>query len=184
MGDVKNDKARKLGGILQEVQLLDSAWMRDPVGHDDEQHFTPWMPFPLFDFIALVAEALPELQGPQFLEIGCGIGTRMKVAKEFFGLHVQGFDRVPAYVEQAVKLALDTEEADALEYDGYGKFDLIWFNRPFNDQKLQVQLEEKVWADMRPGAVVIAANLLNQPPSNWWLVLDDWEVRRGIWQKP
>jgi len=174
---------RKLARTLREIALLDHAWRADPAGHDDIKS-TPWMPFEIHAFIALVAEALPELQGGKFLEVGCGIGTRMKVARDFFGLDVHGFDRVPEYVQQAKNLDLDAWEADALEYEGYGDYNVLWFNRPFRDQALQAQLEERVWGRMRSGAVVICANLNEKPPPEWFIVLDDWEVRRGIWQKP
>lgn len=123
----------------------------------------------------------------------CGIGTRMLVARELYGLEVHGIDRVPEYVAQARELlptgvpgvtAEVAEVADALGWDGYGKYDLVWFNRVFSDRDLQRRLEYQVWTAMRPGAVVIAANLESPPPANWWPVLDDREVRRWIAQKP
>lgn len=148
---------------------------------------TPWIPFPWPDFVALVAEALPEAaSGTLFLEIGCGIGTRMLLAQEIFGLDVTGIDAVPELVSTAqTRMSLPNAIlADAREFEHYGKYDLIWFNRPLRDAADQLKLEEHVWEAVKPGAVVICANLEGQPPANWWLVLDDMEVRRGIWQKP
>jgi hypothetical protein len=176
-------RAQALAATLHEVTRLDRQWMASPAGRDDPRS-TPWMPFPLFDFIALVAEALPEAPDDQFLEVGCGCGTRMLIARELFGLDVHGIDRVPAYVEQARELGLKAGVADALGWDQYGKFGLLWFNRPFRDPAMQRQLEAQVWAGMAPGAVVIAANLESPPPRGWWPVLDDGEVRRWIVQKP
>ncbi len=142
------------------------------------------MPFPLFDYIALLAEAMPVLEGSRLLEVGCGIGSRMLVAQEIFGLDVSGFDRVDEYVAQAVKLNLNVWVDDALAFAGYGNYDVLWFNRPFRDPVPQRELEAKVWDAMAPGAVVICANLEAPPPRAWMTVLDDWEVRRGIWWKP
>lgn len=182
-------RTRQLRSLITDVARLDREWMRKSAGHDDPRS-TSWMPFPLFDFIALVAEALPEAQGDAFLEVGCGIGTRMLVANRVYGLDCHGIDRVPEYVAQAREMlpagepGVTAEVADALGWDGYGKYDLLWFNRPFNDAALQYQLEAQVWKDMKPGAVVITANLLGRPPGNWWLVLDDSGVNRWIWQKP
>lgn len=183
--------AQRLRELITDVMRLDREWMSRPDGRDNAQ-CTPWMPFPLFDFIALVAEALPETTGSAFLEVGCGIGTRMLVAHELYGLDCHGIDRVPEYVAQVSKRlpgapggpAVTAEVADALSWEGYGDYDLVWFNRPFNDAALQRQLEARVWEAMRPGAVVIAANLLSPPPGGWWPVLDDPEVRRWIRQKP
>lgn len=182
-------RAGSLRALITDVQLLDRLWMRKAAGHDDPRS-TPWMPFPLFDFIALVAEALPETAGDAFLEIGCGPGTRMLVAHELYGLDCHGIDRVPAYAEQAGKLlpagmpGVTAEVADALGWDGYGKPDLIWFNRPFADPALQRRLEAQVWEDVKPGAVVIWANLEAPPPGSWWPVLVETGVPRGIAQKP
>jgi len=172
-----------LASVLREAALLDHSWRAHPAGHDDIRK-TPWMPFEMHAFIALCAEALPEAQGDRFLGIGCGIGTREKIAREFFGFEAHGFDRVPEYVEQAQVLGVRAEVADALEFTGYGDYDVLWFNRPFRDPALQAQLEARVWEEAKPGAEVICANLEDQPPSSWYIVLDDWEVRRGIWQKP
>jgi SAM-dependent methyltransferase len=173
---------KRITDTIRTVLALDSEWMKNPAGRDDPRS-TPWMPSPMFDFIALVAEALPDSEGDRFLEIGSGAGTRMLLAKEIFGLSVHGIDRVPEYVQQARELGLSAQVQDALTYEDYGNFDIIWFNRPFRDRDLQSRLEEKVWAGMKPGAVVICANLENPPPSTFWLVLDDMEVRRGIWSK-
>ena len=176
-------KPGDIRAAIHEAQELDAQWIRHPAGRDDRRS-TPWMPFPLFDYIALLAEAMPVTEGDRFLEIGCGVGSKMLVARELFGLDVHGFDRVPAYIQQARNLGLDAVEADALGYDGYGKYDIVWFNRPFRDAKLEFQLEQEVWDSVAPGAVVIGANLEALPPPTWMTVLDDFEVRRGIWWKP
>ena len=76
------------------------------------------------------------------------------------------------------------EIRDALGYGGYGKHDIIWFNRAFRDPVLQAQLETQAWEDMRPGAVVMCANLEAPPPG--WIVIDqDMDhTARGVWRKP
>lgn len=178
------DTAAFLRELLRETQELDQQWKGVMTAGRDNPKCTPWMPFPLFDFIALVAEALPDSPGSRFLEIGSGLGTRMRIASALYGLDAHGIDRVPEYVNQAWKLGLSAEVTDALAYDGYGKADIIWFNRVFNDPALQQELELKVWQEMAPGAVVICANVEFPPPLTWWPILDDREVRRWISQKP
>lgn len=115
----------------------------------------------------------------------CGIGTKMLLAQEIFGLEVAGIERVPEYLDQARKLGLDgVRRRDALSYEGYGDQDIIFLNLTFHDRELQAQLERKVQEDMKRGAVLIGVNLLARPPDSWWVVLDDVDVIRGIWQKP
>jgi hypothetical protein len=125
----------------------------------------------------------PSVHYPRFLDIGSGPGSKMLIAQELFCLDACGFDRVPEYVAAAAELGLNVTEADALEWGGYGDADLIWFHRPLRDPVRQFTLEQQVWKDMAPGAVVICANL-EAPPAGFVTVLDDLEARRGILMKP
>jgi predicted O-methyltransferase YrrM len=170
-------EAKRVDGIVAADQKAFADGRNDP-------RFLPWMPFSWPEFIAMIAEAVPELGGHRFLDVGAGIGTRMLLAREIFGLDVHGIERVEAYASVAGdQLGLTVDVTDALDYKGYGGFDLIWINRPVRDRELERQLESKIWSDMAPGAVVAFANI-EAPPPNWYLIFDDWEVRRGIWQKP
>ena len=162
---------------------LEAEWAhRRDAGYDDPACL-PWMPFSWPAFVALVAEALPEVGGDRFLEVGCGPGSKMILADAIFGLSTRGVERVPEYVKAARQQGLIVTETDALAYDGYGDADLVFFNRAFADQEKELQLEATVYDKMKPGAVVIAVNVL-APPVSWYLVLDDNEVRRWIYQKP
>jgi trans-aconitate methyltransferase len=174
--------SERIRATIAEAKKADLEWGRNRVGRDDHR-FLPWMPFSWPEFVSMVAEAMPEMAGDRFLDVGCGPGTRMLLAQEIFGLDVKGFDRVPEYVSSARLYGLNVTCEDALEYKDYGSFDLIWFNRPIRDRELQFRLEAKIWEEMAPGAVVGCANL-ESPPPNWYPVLDDWEARRGVWQKP
>lgn len=177
-------RTQQIRSMISTVITLEREWMTRPAGRDDLARYLPWMPFSWPDFVALVAEALPETTGDRFLDVGCGIGTKLLLAEEIFGLDVRGVERVPEFVKEARQCGLIVAEADALGWDGYGEFDIVFFNRPFHDNDVQAQLEQQVWADMKSGAVVIAVNLIAPPPASWYLILDDSEVRRWIMQKP
>ena len=177
-------QATQVKAAIGTVIALEARWAADrSAGRDDLATYTPWMPFSWPAFIALVAEALPEVPGDRFLEVGCGIGTKMMLAEAVFGLDVHGVERVPEYVKAAREQGLSVDEDDALAWEGYGDYDLVFLNRAFSDQGKELQLEATVYDSMKPGAVVIAANVL-APPASWYLVLDDGEVRRWIYQKP
>ncbi len=170
--------------VCKTVAKLDKEWQRGDVGHDDAR-YTPWMPNPSWpDYVALLAEAMPDVEGPRFLEVGCGIGTRMLIAREMFGLDVSGIERVPEYVAQAKELGLSVECIDALGWEGYGTFDVVWLNRPFRDPEMELALEGQIWAEVEPGTVVLCANLQDRPPTWWWPVFEDVDIRRWIVQKP
>lgn len=176
-------RTERISRTIALVNQLDGEWRQSTAGHDDPQKFLPFMPFPWTDFVALMAEALPEAEGDRFLEIGCGPGSRMLLAEEIFGFDVEGIERVPEYVKAAQDRGVPVTEADALGWDGYGRYDIIFFNRAFADVHLQERLEQEVWTGMKPGAIVIGVNLIAPPPAAWYLILDDREVRRWICQK-
>jgi trans-aconitate methyltransferase len=171
-----------IAGTIRSVDRLEREWM-GKVPDASTPLNTPWMPFPRHDFVAMLTDAVAEAEGGRLLDVGCGPGTKMMLASAIFDLDAHGVERVPEYVAAARKMGLLVHEADAAEWKGYGEYDIVWFNRPFRDREAQRALEFRVWDELRPGAVVMCANLENQPPSSWYPILDDWEVRRGIWQK-
>ena len=170
-------------GLLTSVRQIERQWQKQ-VDVGDQQMFTGWMPSDVAQFQVLLIEAIAEAPGNSFLEVGCGPGTKMMLAQGLFGLDVTGFDRVPEYVVAAKEHGLNVAECDAFDFQAYGKFDIVFFNRPFRDREVQRDLEKLVYSKVRRGAVVIAMNLETQPPDSKYLVVtDDWESRRGVWLK-
>ena len=171
--------------VIRTAGRISDSW-RQKIAQDaaDKPVYLPWMPFPRAVFVSMLYEAVAEAPGSRFLAIGCGPGPELLVAWELFGLDAHGFDRVPEYVTAAAELGVDAMLSDAAAWPWYRDYDILWFNRPFRDPASEQSLEDKVWKDMAPGAVVMCANLEHPPPSSWLLILDDWEARRGIYMKP
>jgi SAM-dependent methyltransferase len=173
-----------LQDTIRTAARLEDAWRQKiALPEADRARYLPFMPFQLPAFDALLYEAMTEAPGDRFLDIGCGPGSKLLIAQEHYGLDAYGIDRVPEYVAAAREAGLKADVADALDWTGYGDFDLIWFYRPMADPALQAQLEWHVWNSMAPGAIVACANL-ESPPPFFLPVLDDWELKRGIWMKP
>ncbi len=175
---------------MRRAAQLDREWQgKIPQDKDERRLHTPWMPFNLGEFTGLLAETVagyePGLdEDIRFLEIGCGPGPKLLVARDVFGLDAVGFDRVPGYVTAARSLGLTAYVSDAFTWPYYDRAGIIWFNRVARDPDLQARIEAKVWHDTSQGAVVMCANLEAPPPSSWFPVVDDWEARRGAWMKP
>lgn len=147
---------------------------------------TPWMPFNLFDFAALLFEAVPLIPDTgRLLVVGAGPGPEMIIARDVFGMDVAGIEILDELALLGRDAGLPIQTADAGEWDGYAKFDAIWLNRPRRDRELEAALEARIWREMAEGAVAICANLENRPPENWFIVNDSWDnLRRGAWVKP
>ena len=98
----------------------------------------------------------------RFLDIGSGGGSKLVAASSYFE-DVTGLEYNPDYVRRsrhwldsvgAEDLALI--EGDALAFEGYGDFDVIYFYRPLREPSLQAEMEERVVRQARPGTIVIA----------------------------
>ena len=147
---------------------------------------TPWMPFNLFDFAALLFESVPLIpDAGTLLVVGAGPGPEMIIARDVYGLDVHGIEALPALAELAAAEWLQVEVADAGTWRGYEKFAAVWLNRPIRDRDAERWLESRVQAEMAPGAVLICANTENRPPQDWIICSDQWDdLRRGAWVKP
>jgi hypothetical protein len=151
---------------------------------DTDRSRTPFMPFPVPQFLALLLEALPAAPGSRFLDVGAGPGSKMMLARDICELDVTGIEANDEYAQAALSQGLNVLTCDALDFDGYGEHDLIWLYRPLRDPDLQAGLEKVIWDGMAPGAVVMCAGLEAPPPSpQFWPELDDWELHRGIYRK-
>ena len=177
-------RALAVAAAMDRALALDVQWQRKVP--ETDRRYTPFMPFSKPALVALVAEALPAVTPAcgdiRFLAIGCGPGSDLIIARDVFGMDATGFDRVPEYTAAARSLGLKADDADAEHYHGYGAFQLTWFNRVARDAAIEQRIEARVWHGTAPGGVVIGANL-EAPPPGWDVVLDDWEIRRGIWLK-
>jgi SAM-dependent methyltransferase len=181
------DRLRQVAEAIDQAQRLESA-----ANHDMAQRLlnpaaqnTPWMPFNLFDFAALLLEAVPLIpDAGRFLVVGAGPGREMLIGRELLGLDAHGIEILDPLAAMARDAGLSVETADAGDWAGYEKFDVVWLNRPLRDRDAERFLEERIYREMAPGAVLICANL-EAPPQGWWIINDSWDsLQRGCWAKP
>ena len=102
----------------------------------------------------------------QFLEIGCGIGTKCELAR-LIGMKASGIDLLPEYVNLAKQVypACTFLHANAFEYD-YKPFDAVYYHVPFFDDYLVQQLEDRVLSQMHLGSVLIVTRISEAMASN------------------
>lgn len=115
-----------------------------------------------------------------FLDVGCGLGLKLLAAQEVFD-RVEGVEITPATAARAKALLAAARRnriaaeatptpwltgtlprgrarihcADALGFDGYGAFDVIYAYRPIADAAPRHRLEQRIVAQARPGALLI-----------------------------
>ncbi|MEM9247618.1 MAG: methyltransferase domain-containing protein [Pseudomonadota bacterium] len=132
------------------------------------------MPPLRFEALILAAYRLALARGEprqmRFGDVGCGGGVKLVMARRFFG-HCTGIEYESQYVANAEVFLkkvglpnLDVEHADALTYEEYGKFDVLYFYRPMrSDQDLE-RLEQQVVANVKPGTLILAPYNLHLQP--------------------
>ncbi|MEP5731623.1 MAG: class I SAM-dependent methyltransferase [Sulfitobacter sp.] len=150
-----------------------------------------YIPYDLSGFAAVLiklADLLPDdpdfrhsrqpIRPLSFCEVGCGIGRNLNIVKNQEILPVAkavGFDIVPEYIETAQRLydlGEDVFVHDAMAFD-YGGFDLVFFYRPFSDDKLEAKFENHLIDSVKSGAVIIGMNTERMDKSRKVRMLED-----------
>lgn len=172
--------------VLREATEQDFQWLRHGrvPGQKPDQVYNPWMPFQPSEFVAMLTECVAECDGPRFLDVGSGIGTKLSIAKYLFGLDTCGIEIDPQMEQFASSRNRFTVQQDALEFPHYDDFDIIWLYRPFKDGFRQARLENLIFEKMGPGAIVVGGAWENKP-NGFEIILDDWDTgNRGAYRKP
>jgi SAM-dependent methyltransferase len=168
---------------IRTVQEQEHRWFAQG---DPKSPTLPWMPFQPAEFLSILYECVPEMAGPAFLDVGCGPGTKMKLARDLYGMDADGVE-ISEEMGMAARSHGAVYFADALAMPPafYSHFDLIWLYRPFRDSLLEEQLEARIMDEMKAGAILAGGAWEICPTSHRWIpVVDDWELRRGAWMKP
>jgi SAM-dependent methyltransferase len=120
-----------------------------------------------------------------FLEVGCGPGRNLHILRatdRFTFDKISGFDIVPEYVAAGRKffgLEEDIFQEDALKFD-YGGYDIIYYYRPFFEDKLQEKFEKRLISTMKRGAYILASLDVTLAKSRQLVAKDS---VLGIWKR-
>lgn len=96
-----------------------------------------------------------------FVDVGCGVGLKVLQAAEFFevskGLEYDATRVVVAdHLMQHPRRVKDgVFQADALTYEGYGGFEVIYAYKPLSFVEALIKMEERIVAQAKPGTVLV-----------------------------
>jgi len=96
----------------------------------------------------------------KFVEVGCGIGRNVHLlscTNRFHLEKVDGFDIVEDYINIGHKhfgadLSLFVDDCMTFDYSGY---DVIYFYRPLQDERLEMRFEDYLVSSMKSGAYIV-----------------------------
>ena len=137
---------------------------------------------------------------PSFIDVGCGIGTKVLIAKQFC-LDYYGIEINKKYVEVARKLLGDYKktilQGDARKHD-YSPYDIIYFYCPMRvmykkdkkgnyssepDNRNEVALEQHIITTAKVGAIILANvqqhEAFRAHPEKWGLK----QIENSVFQK-
>jgi SAM-dependent methyltransferase len=182
--------------FLRQIYALEQSWNAHKVTYPRDDA-VPWLPLPIPQFISMLTDAVMAAPtrwemtdrapgGPAagtFLDVGCGPGTKVRLAEALFGLKGHGIDIVPAFIADARSCGVAATLADAFTYGHYDYYDIIFANRP---STMQDELEKIVAEGVAPGCVLVAANWRHDP-KEYGLDCVAMEYERpvcGVWKRP
>jgi SAM-dependent methyltransferase len=151
-------------------RILERAWVPPPSGptEDPPERFYNWIPLPLTAYLDGM-NVIGAPAGRSLLEIGCGIGSKLLLARLLGWDRLTGLELRREYVEVARELTIWAGDncriepgppllvGDAFEFDRYDEYDVVYMYRPCIEDEHEAALERLIASRMRPGAVAFFA---------------------------
>ena len=137
--------------VYQAMSALERPWLL-PLPQTAPWH--GYDPLPLRDFFNGVRIAARLTPGRRFLDVGCGIGTKL-LLMDRLGWQTAGIERHPPYADRARELNPNAQitTANLLEIRDIDA-DVIYMNRPAMTDELEEQVEAHMLAHANLGTVM------------------------------
>ncbi len=125
------------------------------------------LPYPFTGFLRMMQLARRIIlalgrAGPlSFLDMGCGVGLKLVQAAEYFEVvHGVEYDSERAEVARSLigksrRVQDSAVQGDALTFDRYGRYDVIYAYKPLSDPELLQAMERRMIAQARPDTILI-----------------------------
>lgn len=162
-----NAATRRAEVLSHGYNLLEVAASGQDQAEAMRDHAYPFIPLGAESFVERLQAAwrLLAVRGgaaqARFLEVGAGAGSKLFLAAQFFPV-VEGIELDETYLARAEWLTNTARPqrrvtaADALSFDRYGEFDVIYSYLPILDEARQTALERRIFAQAREGALIVA----------------------------
>ena len=92
----------------------------------------------------------------RFLDVGCGIGSKLRLASAI-GWKVSGIERWEPYANVARRAGFDVQTVEASDYLSYFDFDLVYMYRLCVDIEAEEELVRLIVDRMAPGTLLFHA---------------------------
>ncbi len=161
-----NPSDRVLSTLHAALHLLANPLEQDQTSVDQDYFADIPLPIQMFDTLMQSAYRLLLAQGradrARFLDVGCGGGVTLLTAHNYFRF-CDGLEFDPGYVTAARRTLsllnkpnISVIEGNALTFDGYAPYDVVYFYRPLHDDTLMLEMEHRILDAVAPGTVILA----------------------------
>jgi hypothetical protein len=183
---------------IRQLWDIEMAQLKQEQGKEPDPDLWRWSPLDIIEYdrmlnvawhIALdynvrLRGADGGLRRISIVEPGCGIGTKLYLARTKYGMAETGYEINEGYVQKAAELGLEvnieTRDLRAEPQPPWAMFDIVYTSRPFKDNDEEREWERSVQEAMRPGAVLITAFTALKP--NHWPCHYRFPFH-GVWHK-
>jgi trans-aconitate methyltransferase len=143
--------AEVLEALYQLLSRLEARWL-PPV--PDNSVFHAYDPLPLAIFLEGLAVVEQHATGRRFLDVGCGMGTKLALM-HYLGWTVAGIDRHRPYVDVAREFVPEATVtcADAHDLPSFDA-DVVYAYRPCVSDEHEDSLERHLLARMKRGSLL------------------------------
>ncbi len=159
--------------IHSTFHRLEQRWLAPPT---DSPDFFDYDPLPIALFLQGIRLAAEFAFGDRYLDIGCGIGTKLALMFHL-GFKVTGIDHNQAYLQAAKELC---PEATLILGDLFSvtsfDFDIIYFYRPARSDELQRKVDRHIISHASRASIVYA------PERVFDISLPVEELGRFVWR--
>ena len=161
--------------IHQAFHRLERRWVLPIPSEQPEFHV--YDPLPVAEFLPAIETASKATAGRRFLDVGCGIGTKLALMLAL-GWQVAGIELRRRYVLAASELVPEASVVcadlrDVAEFDA----DLVYCYRPARADELETEIERYVVDRVRPSTLLFFPT--RDLPDAWGLTRLD----RHLWRR-
>ncbi len=145
------------------MHRLETRWLPDQP--PDTTVYHAWHPLPYWLFLDGIRPAIEATEGKRFLDVGCGLGTKLAIMHQL-GYEVHGIERHEPYVTAAKELlneqAANITHADAFDIPNFDA-DIVYMYRPGKTDEIEETLERHVADHVAAGTVLYFPERANSP---------------------
>lgn len=180
---------------LRKLWDLEMEQLQKERGKDPDPEMWRWSPLDITEYDRMLNIAYhiaighnvfrrQGLRKIRLVEAGSGIGTKLYLATQKYGLDATGYEINEEYIRRARELfGIETEQRDLRKppFPEWDKFDIVYLARPFKDDDEEGRWEREVQEAMRPGAILIMG-FSSLKPYGWPCYYRF--PFHGVWVKP